>query len=343
MEFYWVAADIEKAKVEKQRAILLHLLDDYGLEIYNTLSFAEKDDELTLEGIVCGITNDIFREKLLSMRDLDLSKCIDICRADEGSRKQVRAMSGTSSNSDNSGIDRLNIFNKYEAKDPNFKKYLTNDKKCYRCNSSHDFGNCPAWGKICGKCKNRNHFSSCCKVKKLYEVKEKNNENQEEQKSQIDKDEQEYKEVLVLDIITEKYFFNIAEIEAKSVKDWTEKVCINETFFMEFGLDSGSEANILPIIFIIITFNKLNNKPAIKKNNKSLLVYNKKKLNVLGVCRLSARFNDVKMDFDFYILEENYEPILGLNSCMQLNLMKRVSCIVHRKYEGRQKFCSKNN
>ncbi|CAG9760156.1 unnamed protein product [Ceutorhynchus assimilis] len=142
------------------------------------------------------------------------------------------------------------------------------------------------------------------------------------------KDEQEYQEVLALDIITEKDFLNIAKIEAKSVKDWTEKVCINETLFIEFKLDSGIEANILPKYI----FNKLNNKLEIKENNKSLLVYNKNNLNVLGVCRLlSARYNDVKMDFDFYILEENYEPILGFKSCMQPNLIKRASCIENMK------------
>ena len=37
------------------------------------------------------------------------------------------------------------------------------DKTCSKCNSTHAYKECPAFGKKCHKCGNKNHFSSCCR------------------------------------------------------------------------------------------------------------------------------------------------------------------------------------
>ena len=37
------------------------------------------------------------------------------------------------------------------------------DKTCSKCNSTHTYKDCPAFGKKCHKCGNKNHFSSCCR------------------------------------------------------------------------------------------------------------------------------------------------------------------------------------
>ena len=41
-------------------------------------------------------------------------------------------------------------------------KHSTN-KMCSKCNSTHAYMECPAFGKKCHKCGNKNHFSSCCR------------------------------------------------------------------------------------------------------------------------------------------------------------------------------------
>ena len=38
-------------------------------------------------------------------------------------------------------------------------------KTCSKCSTSHPLRECPAWGKKCLKCGNRNHFSMCCKTR----------------------------------------------------------------------------------------------------------------------------------------------------------------------------------
>ena len=37
------------------------------------------------------------------------------------------------------------------------------DKTCSKCNMTHAYQECPAFGKKCHKCGNKNHFSSCCR------------------------------------------------------------------------------------------------------------------------------------------------------------------------------------
>ena len=37
------------------------------------------------------------------------------------------------------------------------------DKMSSKCNLSHAYKDCPAFGKKCHKCGNKNHFSSCCR------------------------------------------------------------------------------------------------------------------------------------------------------------------------------------
>ena len=34
---------------------------------------------------------------------------------------------------------------------------------CHRCGKTHERGNCPAYGKVCGKCKGPNHFKAICR------------------------------------------------------------------------------------------------------------------------------------------------------------------------------------
>ena len=40
-----------------------------------------------------------------------------------------------------------------------------NGKRCGKCGKSHERGNCPAYGKTCGKCQGINHFKAVCHSK----------------------------------------------------------------------------------------------------------------------------------------------------------------------------------
>ena len=40
-----------------------------------------------------------------------------------------------------------------------------NGQRCGKCGKSHERGNCPAYGKTCGRCQGINHFKAVCRSK----------------------------------------------------------------------------------------------------------------------------------------------------------------------------------
>ena len=57
-----------------------------------TCEFADQESKLVMGRIVHGIMDDALREKLMRTPDLDLEKCISICRAAEIVRGQAEEM-----------------------------------------------------------------------------------------------------------------------------------------------------------------------------------------------------------------------------------------------------------
>ena len=58
-----------------------------------TCEFGQLTDELIRDRIVCGITDNATKKKLLQEPDLNLNKCLDLCRATETSKSQLKIMS----------------------------------------------------------------------------------------------------------------------------------------------------------------------------------------------------------------------------------------------------------
>ena len=51
-------------------------------------------DSLIRDRIVLGIKNELTTKKLLRMRDLNLNRCIDVCRSEEVAELQMKSLSG---------------------------------------------------------------------------------------------------------------------------------------------------------------------------------------------------------------------------------------------------------
>jgi len=49
-------------------------------------------DDITRDRIVCGVRDNGIRRKLLQESGLTLSKCVDICRANEATEEQLKDM-----------------------------------------------------------------------------------------------------------------------------------------------------------------------------------------------------------------------------------------------------------
>ncbi|CAG2185351.1 unnamed protein product [Mytilus edulis] len=89
---------------------------------------------------------------------------------------------------------------------------------------------------------------------------------------------------------------------------------------IKFKLDTGSQVNILPKhIFESLKFNG-----TLKKSPRILTAYNGNALPSLGVCCLPCEHGSVNSKLEFYCLDTNSPPILGMQSCLDYELIKLV-------------------
>ena len=62
----------------------------------------------------------------------------------------------------------------YRKGNSNGYKPKGNQGKPYsKCGQSHSPRECPAWGKKCRKCGNKNHFTTCCRTRDIEESQDK--------------------------------------------------------------------------------------------------------------------------------------------------------------------------
>ena len=96
------------------------------------------------------------------------------------------------------------------------------------------------------------------------------------------------------------------------------KLCIGpKSVPIGFKIDTGSQANILPEK----VYDKLGLLGVLQIPKSKLSAYSGSLLHILGVCRLSC---ECKQDIEFYVVDTKGPPILGLQSCLSLELIKFV-------------------
>ena len=152
-------------------------LDQYVTELRTLAASCEwgnLKDDLVCSRIVNGISSRIVRERLLRESDLKLEKAVEICRADELSKKQMKLFGSKSSN-----VNLVKRGGAYRVKNKSGKADKTQETKkategkqenkrnaCGNCGLIHTKGQCLAYGKQSNKCKKINHYARMCRSSK---------------------------------------------------------------------------------------------------------------------------------------------------------------------------------
>ncbi|UYV81408.1 K02A2.6-like [Cordylochernes scorpioides] len=360
-ENYIIASDLNSKTIQQQRAILLHIIGDSALEIYNTFGFEEnaqsptiKDildkydqyfrpfkntiykryifftceqklnqtfddfvteikskaedcefenikDSLIRDRIVLGCRDTTLREKYLQNPDLTLSLAINQGQAAEASQKQLRNIEKDSidairENSNERYKPTTSLKNSYTSNPvrANFNKSI----RCSKCNMAHDFGKCPAYGKECYKCRQPNHFANCCKNRAIRCIQE---------------IEEEKDNLLIIDSIM------VGQVLRKP---WKELIYI-QGHPVDIKLDTGADVNILPVSLI----KEWPNMPLLETADCKIYTYTGQQIPVVGKCLLDCKTKYACRKVTFLIVNNSAVPILGLDECVKLNLVKRVETI----------------
>ena len=267
-------------------------IDQYVTELRtkaSTCEFGELCESLIRDRIVCGISCNTLREKLLQETDLSLQKAIDMCRASEFSKRQTKSITEESKSVDyvNKNATRDGKFPPKEKNEKDRQKMTKSGppNSCKRCGTVHAPRKCPAFGKICQKCKNRNHFASQCLSKNVHFV-------ESDQAAQPFVEDEQLEELF------------IGQVQKDDHKqEWKASLQVNNNL-VEFKLDTGAQANVIPSD----VFNSLKGMPQLKTTKAKLTGFNGSEIPVAGVARMICKYKDKQIDSDFFVVEAEGQP-----------------------------------
>ncbi|GBL84994.1 Retrovirus-related Pol polyprotein from transposon 17.6 [Araneus ventricosus] len=211
-------------------------VDNYLTELKtlaSTCDFGDQEEGLIRDRVVLGIRDMSLQERLLRESDLTLKKAAEFLRASEASKHQIESVKSASKvheiqkNRDKNSKGTAS-YTKNSASDTVFN--------CQKCGKEHKKLKCPAYGKICSKCKRKNHFAAVCKtVKKNYRSVN-NLENDNSSNSGMN---------LFIDSVTEQVNNDMLIVNSLDSM-WLKKIDV-ENNMIEFKLDTGAEINVLPL------------------------------------------------------------------------------------------------
>lgn len=200
--------------------------------------------------------------------------------------------------------------------------------KCRKCARFHEAGNCPAWGQVCGNCNGRNHFQTVCQ-------KPANNQNQQSKKvDTIQSVTNQLQDVLLGGWSDKRYvhMLTVSDTVKRQViesgweskrprKEYIEVLRLQGEHYVKFKLDNGSEINSLPFH----VFQKINKGYKVYPTNTVLESYGKVLSKPAGVVKLLVETKyGGSMLCEFLLSTIEPKPLLGIEACEQLDLVKRV-------------------
>jgi len=157
-------------------------------DLSSSCNFGNLTDNLIRDRIILGIRDRAIKDRLLRVKDLDLNKALEVCRAAERTKTQLADICP------NNEVCKVTKFrqlkdgsgksvNRPSGSKPNWSKYSDKQapgtwnrnkfqKPCSKCGYEHPRFKCPAFGKRCNYCKRSNHFASQCRNNKAVNLVE---------------------------------------------------------------------------------------------------------------------------------------------------------------------------
>ena len=204
-------------------------------------AFGTLEEELIRDRIVCGVSSEKIKERLLRERDLTLDKAIDLCRAEEQSKTQLKCISEEVS----ADLSLVHAINPRPKRQPTVShgslpneeagavKPISNQHPtsiCRNCGYQHKRDKCPAFGKRCNKCHKFNHFARYCRSSKGVSTLTQ----KEEEEEHSDADE------LVVGTLNAKQTVEMGVNECFASFRVQDRV-------IKFKIDTGSQVNVMPL------------------------------------------------------------------------------------------------
>lgn len=320
------------------------------IKLSKSCEFGYQTESLIRDRIVLGIFDKRLQKKMLEDMDLPLQRAAEMCRASEISEVQSKKVQehgasvvhtiqdkykglNKNQNSLNNNVSNssfknnsTHFANKWNNKSKHNSKGNVNNRSvdigkngsnknqiyhCKKCNTKHKFAECPAFNKRCNNCNGLGHFAIVCKIQNVRNIENMPDDMQSLTIHSVNFCFEKNKES------------NLKRNSEKSnIRSWTEKIRLKDSF-VEFKLDTGSQVNILSIDLV----RKVDKNIEIKPTHLLLEAYGGQKIKPLGVCEIVTMYrNEITVE-EFVVIEDKLIPILGLNSCINLELISKIDTI----------------
>ena len=265
-------------------------------------------DSMIRDRIVCGVTNQELRRKLLDKGgDLTLTDAIKMARTYEALGAQLEVM-GTGEREIKKEIDALSTRGSRSGQGFQGRgrgRYPSRSRSCYLCGGPYDYQHaekCPARGKTCNSCGKQNHFAKMCRTRGVHSLDSNKNDEEEE---------------------GEKLLIQSLSVGAVNAGGSYPSAFVTlqlgaATHSCRFKLDTGAEANVIPLQ----TLKTFAPRPIeLRTTKQSLQAYGGSQIRCVGTIALLCRVGKNTLKAKFFVIDKEAACILGYQTCLDLGLV----------------------
>jgi hypothetical protein len=292
-----------------------------------TCEFGDQEESLIRDRLVISCPDARLQERLLRENEESLAKVVDICRAAETSQQQLKAIK--------TGVDMASSSSVSAVTNANNKILV-----CGNCGYAHAPRTCPAFGKTCSSCGRDNHFASVCRstnkpatqqfrqqkgsyrYPSQYSSRGQGKQTNKSSVHTVEVDDDQYDSLYDSLYVGQLSIDSVDNFDCARGTSWWKVLDINDSS-VDCKLDSGAEANVMSLQ----TYRTLGTSSSMKPTASTLLAYNNTRIKPLGVASLTVKWKGVSHQLTFYIVSHDAATILGLPSCCQLDIIRRVDAI----------------
>lgn len=289
-------------------------------------------ERMLRDRIIVAVQDKKLQLKLLDGKDEPLSSVIDKCKIFESAAVNKRILEKRVEKTES----KVEVVENVDA--------VGRLRSCFNCGQAFDANHlkrCPARNIDCRGCGKKGHFQNHCRSK------EKNGEASGTSTS-VKKPEAPKKTVKSIDWndIGNSHYINLSALdECPTVSNCVVNNCrINQmesgamrqsqswykTFRIQnqaikFKLDTGADVSCIPIA--IVKQLPKQKQTELKQTKVVLTDYSSNKLKLHGTIQLSCFDSDLQITHNalFHVVEDAFEPLLGLPECISFGLIKRVA------------------
>lgn len=275
--------------------------------------------------------------KLLDGRDEPLQSIINTCKVYETANANKSILDGRAPLSVNMiANQQSNQQSNQQITQQNDTQVNTIQRSCFNCGYAFTFGHrneCKAKDINCSLCGKKGQFNKFGRSRgKKTNVKTEQQSKQSEVK--LISWEQGNKEINDNNIKVNNCgnFFRINSNNGTNNKKWMKKYRVNGKI-IEFKLDTGADVNCIPIDLIEkngknnVNINNGINEMKFENglNNFPVYDYNRNRIKIFGKVNLNYDISDnSEQSAQFFVVDNEFEPIIGLDTCIAFGLIKRL-------------------